>query len=490
VETRAVGNNGLRSHHVDRDLLAEAQGYAAAYLEDVVNRQVGAAVDRQTLIERLGGPLPEASSDPHVVLANLVRDADPGIVASIGPRYFGFVTGGAVPVSVAADWLASAWDQNGGMYVMSPALAVMEDIVAGWLLETLHLPAGASVGFVTGAHMANFTCLAAARHEVLRRVGWNVEAHGLQRAPRVTIVSGDHAHVSVIGALRMLGFGANEVVRVPVDDQGRVQLDAFQHTLAGIDGPVIVCAQAGNVGSGGSDPIGGMLVAARPRGAWVHVDGAFGLWAAAVPELAEQVAGIDTADSWTTDAHKWLNVPYDSGLAIVAHPAPHRASMGLQASYLIRGAEEERVGMDWAPESSRRARVIPLYALFRTLGRAGIQAMIRQTVALARRMATRLTSEPGVHVLNDIVLNQVLVRFDGDSARTTDEATVDVIARVQADGTCWVGGATWFEEQVMRISISNWSTTQEDIDRSAEAILGCYRMAVQSRRQHPRSAPD
>src|SRR5688572_2984333 len=443
-----------------RDLLAEAQGYAAGYLENVASRHVGGTADRKTLIERLGGPLPETSSDPHVVLANLVRDADPGIVASIGPRYFGFVTGGAVPVTVAADWLGSAWDQNGGMYVMSPALAVLEDIVAGWLLEMLHLPAGASVGFVTGAHMANFTCLAAARHEVLRRAGWNVEADGLQRAPRVTIVSGDHAHVSVVGALRMLGFGANEVVRVPVDSQGRVQLEAFERTIAGMDGPLVVCAQAGNVGSGGSDPIAGMVVAARARGAWVHVDGAFGLWAAAVPELASQVTGIGTADSWTTDAHKWLNVPYDSGLAIVAHPAAHRAAMGLQASYLTRGADEQRVGMDWVPESSRRARVIPLYALFRTLGRTGIQAMIRQTVGLARRMATRLTSEPGVHVLNDIVLNQVLVRFDGDN----DDATVDVIARVQADGTCWVGGATWFGQQVMRISVSNWSTTEADID--------------------------
>jgi glutamate/tyrosine decarboxylase-like PLP-dependent enzyme len=479
-----VGAAGLQ--HYDptmstRDLLAEAQRYATAYLEDAVNRHVGGTSDRTTLIERLGGPLPEESSDPHVVLANLVRDADPGIVASIGKRYFGFVTGGAVPVTVAADWLASAWDQNGGMYVMSPALAVMEDIVAGWLLETLHLPAAASVGFVTGAHMANFTCLAAARHEVLRRVGWNVEEDGLQRAPRVTIVSGDHAHVSVIGALRMLGFGAKQVVRVPVDAQGRMQLALFERTIAGIEGPLIVCAQAGNVGSGGSDPIAGMVAAARPRGAWVHVDGAFGLWAAAVPELAGQVGGIDSADSWTTDAHKWLNVPYDSGLAIVAHPAPHRASMGLQASYLIRGAEEQRIGMDWAPESSRRGRVIPLYALFRTLGRVGIQTMIRRTVTLARRMATRLTSEPGVHVLNDIVLNQVLVRFDGDSMRTSDDVVDDVIARVQADGTCWLGGATWFGEQVMRISISNWSTTEADIDRSADAILGCYRMALQRR---------
>ena len=238
---------------------------------------------------------------------------------------------------------------------------------------------------------------------------------------------------------------------------------------------MIVCAQAGNVGSGGSDPIGGMVPIAHARGAWVHVDGAFGLWAASVPELADQVAGVETADSWTTDAHKWLNVPYDSGLAIVAHPASHRASMGLQASYLIRGTEEHRVGMDWVPESSRRGRVIPLYALFRTLGRQGIQQMIRQTIMLARRMAERLTREPSVRVLNDVVLNQVLVRFDGDDTRTADDATVDVIRRVQADGTCWVGGATWFGQQVMRISISNWSTQEEDIDRSADAILAVVR---------------
>jgi glutamate/tyrosine decarboxylase-like PLP-dependent enzyme len=463
-----------------REVLAEAQTYATAYLDDAAHRHVGGTIDRKSLIERLGGSLPEAPTDPHVVITNLVRDADPGIVATVGPRYFGFVTGGAVPVTVAADWLASAWDQNGAMYVMSPALAVMEDIVSSWLLEMLRLPPGSSVGFVTGAHMANFTCLAAARHEVLRRAGWNVEEHGLQGAPRLTIVAGEHVHVSVVGALRMLGFGAAEIIRVPVDDQGRAQLEPFERTLAGLHGPLIVCAQAGNVGSGGSDPIAGMVPMAHARDAWVHVDGAFGLWAASVPELAYQVAGIETADSWTTDAHKWLNVPYDSGLAIVAHPAAHRASMGLKASYLIRGSEENRVGMDWVPESSRRGRVIPLYALFRALGRRGIQQMIRQTIMLARRMADRLTREPGVRVLNDVVLNQVLVRFDGNDTWSADDATVDVIRRVQADGTCWVGGATWFGQQVMRISISNWSTQEEDVDRSADAIVSCYR-ALQSR---------
>jgi glutamate/tyrosine decarboxylase-like PLP-dependent enzyme len=465
-----------------RELLAAAHAYAADYLESVAGRHVGGTADRHTLMAALGGPLPEGPSDPHAVLADLVRNADPGIVASAGPRYFGFVTGGALPVTVAADWIASAWDQNGALYVMSPAVAIMEDIVSGWILETLGLPAGASVGFVTGAHMANFTCLAAARHEVLRRVGWNVEEHGLQGAPRVTIVAGDHAHVSVIGALRLLGFGASEVARVPVDDQGRMRADALERSLAAIDGPTIVCAQVGNVSSGASDPMAAIVTHAHARRAWVHVDGAFGLWAAAIPELIDQIAGVERADSWTTDAHKWLNVPYDSGLAIVAQPAPHRASMSMEASYLVRAVAEraesrgeERVGMDWVPESSRRARVIPLYALFRTLGRSGIQEMVRRTVALAQRMAARLVAEPGVRVLNDVVLNQVLVRFDSRGDQTADETTRQVIARVQADGTCWAGGATWLGQQVMRISISNWSTREDDIDRSADAIIACYR---------------
>jgi glutamate/tyrosine decarboxylase-like PLP-dependent enzyme len=458
-----------------RSLLAEAHAYAATYLETVADRHVGGTCDRRELLARLGGRLPEGPSDPHTAIANLVRDAEPGIVATAGPRYFGFVTGGALPVTVAADWLASAWDQNGSMYIMSPALAVMEDIVSAWILETLSLPASASVGFVTGAHMANFTCLAAARHEVLRRSGWNVEEQGLQRAPRVSVVASDHAHISIIGALRMLGFGAAELIRVAVDNQGRMRIDDFDRAFAEVDGPRIVCVQAGNVGSGGSDPVGDVVRSAHRQGAWVHVDGAFGLWANAIPELREQVTGLETADSWATDAHKWLNVPYDSGLAIVAHPAPHRAAMGMQASYLIRGMEEERIGMDWAPESSRRARVIPLYVLFRTLGRSGIQAMIRRTVLLARRMAARLAQEEGVRVLNEIVLNQVLVRFDGRGAVTTVNITKQVIARVQADGTAWAGGASWFDQDVMRISVSNWSTTEEDIDRSADAILACYR---------------
>jgi len=461
----------------DDDLLRGAAERAIAFLTTVGERHVGGAADRATLLSALGGPLAHHGADPQAVIQDLAAAADPGLVASAGPRYFGFVTGGAVPAAVAADWLASAWDQNGAMYAMSPAVAVMEDIVSGWILDVLGLPATASVGFVTGAHMANFTCLAAARHEVLRRAGWNVEDDGLHRAPAMTAFVGDEVHVSVIGALRMLGVGARELVRIPVDGQGRMQAGPLARALAKTNGPAVVCAQTGNVATGATDPLVEIVAAAADRGAWVHVDGAFGLWAAAVPALRGQLDGVDAVDSWTTDAHKWLNVPYDSGLAIVRHPAPHRAAMSLHASYLERGAGEQRVGMDWVPESSRRARVVPLYAMFRTLGRSGLEAMVSRTCALARRMAERLTAAPGVRILNEVPLNQVLVQFTTgpESSADVDAAlTRDVIARVQADGTCWAGGAVWQGAQVMRISISNWSTTEADIDRSAEAIARCF----------------
>jgi glutamate/tyrosine decarboxylase-like PLP-dependent enzyme len=452
-----------------RSVLEAAQQIACDYLDTVAARHVGGTTSRAELMGALGGPLPIAGGDPVAVLRELAHRADPGIVASAGPRYFGFVTGGSVPVTVAADWLSSAWDQNGALFVMSPALGVIEDVVAGWLLETLGLPRAAGVGYVTGAHMANFTCLAAARHEVLRRVGWNVETQGLQRAPRIRIVAGQEVHVSAVGALRYLGFGSEEIAIVPVDDQGRMRAEAVDQCLSDYDGPTIVCAQAGNVSTGASDPLDSIIDAAHRRGAWVHVDGAFGLWAAAVPELRAQVRGIENADSWATDAHKWLNVPYDSGLAIVADAAPHRAAMSLKASYLQRGDEEERVGTDWVPESSRRARALPLYALFKSLGRDGIVDLVRRNCALARLMADRLSKQPGVTILNDVVLNQVLVHF------ADDETTLRVIAAVQAEGSCWAGGAYWQNTQAMRISVSNWSTTEADIERSADAIMRCFR---------------
>ena len=453
--------------------LKAAYDHATRYISEVAQRHVGSRMPRADLLAALGGPLPIAGTDPVDVINHLATSADPGIIATIGPRYFGFVTGGAVPVTVAADWLVSSWDQNACLYVTSPAASVMEDIVSGWIVELLGLPATAGVGFVTGCHMANFTCLAAARHEVLRRAGWNVETQGLQRAPKVRVLVGGEVHVSAVGALRYLGFGSDELEFVPVDGQGRMRAEDLRAQLGDSAGPIIVCAQAGNVSTGASDPIAEIVLMAHARGAWVHVDGAFGLWAAAVPELRPQVRGIEGADSWATDAHKWLNVPYDSGLAIVADTAPLRAAMSMKASYLQRGDDEERIGMDWAPESSRRARVVPLYALFRALGREGLAALVRRNCALARRIAQRLAAAPGVTILNDVVLNQVLVQFKDDAT------TKDVIARVQADGTCWAGGALWQGQQAMRIAVSNWSTTEDDIDRSADAMLACYTQATE-----------
>jgi glutamate/tyrosine decarboxylase-like PLP-dependent enzyme len=451
-------------------VLETAHAIAARYLDDVGARHVGVNATRASLRDALGGPLPQGSSDPVGVLEDLAARADAGIVASAGPRYFGFVTGGAVPVTVAADWISSAWDQNASLYATSPAASVIEDVVSGWILELLDLPRTASVGFVTGCHMANFTCLAAARHEVLRRTGWNVETHGLQKAPRVRVIAGGEVHISAVGALRYLGFGTEEIELIPVDGQGRMRADALEAALATADGPTIVCAQAGNVSTGACDPLAAIVRSAHARGAWVHVDGAFGLWAAAVPELRSQVSGIETADSWATDAHKWLNVPYDSGLAIVADAAPHRAAMSMKASYLQRGGDEERIGMDWTPESSRRSRVLPLYALIRSLGRDGIADIVRRNCALARRLADRLSKEPGITILNDVVLNQVLVQF------TDNETTKRVIAAIQAEGTCWAGGSWWQNRRVMRVSVSNWSTTEADIDRSAEAMVRCFKV--------------
>ncbi len=448
-------------------LLERTRARALSFLSQVDERHVGTRSSRSALMAALGGPLPDNPADPIAVIEQLAGAADPGLVACAGPRYFGFVTGGSYPVSVAADWLVSAWDQNAAFYVMSPAAAVVEEVAAGWVLDVLGLPAGASVGFVTGAHMANATALAAARHEVLRRAGWDVEAHGLQGAPGVHVIAGAEAHVSIFAALRMLGIGTATVRRAAADAQGRMRPDALAAELNACTGPTIVCAQAGHVGTGACDPFREIAALAHAHGAWLHVDGAFGLWAAAAPSLRARVDGVALADSWATDAHKWLNVPYDSGIAVCAHSGAHRAAMSQLASYLIRGDGEERNGSDWAPESSRRARAVPVYAAMRALGRRGIADLVERCCALARRIADRLRVEPGVDVLNEVVLNQVLVRC-GD-------ATARVIARVQQEGVCWLGGATWQGKDAMRVSVSSWRTTEADIDLSADAIIRAHR---------------
>jgi glutamate/tyrosine decarboxylase-like PLP-dependent enzyme len=453
-------------------LLTRTHALAMRYLQSLPERPVNARATYGALVEALGGPLPDAPQDPIEVIERLAAVVESGLVATAGPRYFGFVTGGSLPAAVAADWLASAWDQNCALHVMSPAAAAVEEVAARWILDVLGLPADCSLGIVTGATMANMTALAAARHEVLRRAGWDVEALGLQGAPRIHVVAGAEAHASLSSACRMVGLGAATIVRVRADDQGRMRADDLESVLSRLSGPTIVCAQAGNVNTGAFDPFRAIEPIAHRHGAWLHIDGAFGLWAAVSPERRHLVGGAERADSWAVDGHKWLNVPYDAGLVIVAHPAAHRASMSQRASYLIRAGGEERDGMDWTPEASRRARALPVYAALASLGRRGLQDLVERCCRSAVRLAERLRQEPGIEILNDVVLNQVLVRFQDPRGANV---TPDVIGRVQRESVCWVGGTDWASEPAMRISISGWHTADADLDRSADSIARAHR---------------
>ena len=442
-----------------------------AFRRGLAERPVGAQATLAELRQALGRPLTEHGEAPEQVIAELVREADAGLIAEPGPRYFGFVIGGSSEAALAADWLSSAWDQNAGLYATSPALAVVEEVCARWLLELLGLPAGSGVGFVTGCQMAHVTCLAAARHELLRREGWDVEQEGLQGSPRIRVVVGEEVHVTVPRALRFLGLGAGRMIRVPVDGQGRMIAAELRKTLTELTGPVLVCAQVGNVNTGAMDPMEAIADACAAKGAWLHVDGAFGLWAAAAPSLRASVKGVERADSWATDAHKWLNVPYDSGLAFVKDAAAHRAAMTVSAAYLIQQeGDAARDAVDWVPEFSRRGRGFTLYAQLRALGRKGLADLITRSCALARRAAEGLATIPGAEVLNEVVLNQVLVRFTPPGGGDADAFTKRVVAGVQAEGTCWLSGSTWHGMGVMRFSVSGQDTTEVDIDRSVAAI--------------------
>jgi glutamate/tyrosine decarboxylase-like PLP-dependent enzyme len=459
------------------DSLTRVHELARDYIRSRAGRPVFASASIDELRAALGGPLPDNSIDPAAVVEALAKAAEPGLVTTSGPRYFGFVTGGAVPAALGADWLASAWDQNAALNVMSPAAAVVEEVAGGWLTELLGLPASASVGFVSGCGMANATGLAAARHELLRRSGWDVEARGLIGCPPIHLFVGEEVHVSILAALRLIGFGAERPVRVAADAQGRMRPDALRNALASVSGPAIVCAQAGNVNTGAFDPIAEIAAIVRQHTGWLHIDGAFGLWAAASDTLRHHTRGVELADSWATDAHKWLNVPYDSGLVFVAHPAAHRAAMSMHAEYLPRAPDQARDPMDWTPEASRRARGFPIYAALRSLGRRGVADLIDRCCRLARRFVERLSTAPEIQILNDVVLNQVLVRVVPPSANA-DAATRDVVARVQAERVCWLGGTRWHGMDAMRISVSNWSTTDDDVDRSADSILRAVRRST------------
>jgi glutamate/tyrosine decarboxylase-like PLP-dependent enzyme len=446
-------------------LLEDASRRAMAYLESLHNRAVRPLPDAIARLDRLEVPAPQQPTPDAEVLAHLDEFISPATMGMAGPRFFGFVIGGSLPVTVAANWLATAWDQNVGYDTATPGAARIEEVARRWLLELLDLPRDCALGFVTGATVANFTALAAARNAVLRRSGWNVEADGLFGAPPVQIVVGEECHPTLLKSLGMLGLGRSRITRVPVDAQGRMRADK----LPTLTSPAILCLQAGNVNSGSFDPFPELIAAAREAGAWVHVDGAFGLWARASKALGPLARGLELADSWATDAHKWLNVPYDSGLAFVRDYQALKSAMAITAEYLPeQGAR--RNPSDFTPELSRRARGIEVYAALKSLGASGLARMIERNCAQARRFAEGLASA-GFEILNEVVLNQVVVSF-GDAERTRK-----VIDAIQRDGTCWAGVTAWQGKTGMRISVSSWATTDEDVDRSLAAMLKCARSA-------------
>jgi glutamate/tyrosine decarboxylase-like PLP-dependent enzyme len=460
-----------------KDVLGLTADYATQFLGSLDERPVGAQASIDELRTGLGGALPERGRDDVQVIAELIATAEPGITAIPGGRYFGFVIGGALPAALAADWLTSTWDQNAGLYVIGPSAAVVEEVALGWLRELLGLPEGVSAAFVTGCQMAHVTALAAARHHVLEQAGWDLLNDGLQGAPRIRVLVGEHRHVTIDRALRYLGIGARQIEPLATDEQGRLRPEALRAALAEAAGPTIVCAQAGDVNSGCFDPLDEVADAVEGSGAWLHVDGAFGLWASASPRLRHLTTGAERADSWATDAHKWLNVPYDSGIAFCAHPSSHRAAMSVSASYLEHtDPDAARDQLDWTPEFSRRARGFPIYAAIRALGREGIAAMVERCCAHATLFTELLGAEPGVEILNEVLLNQVLVRFGDD-----DELTRATIAAVQDEGTCWLSGTVWQGKAAMRISVSNWRTSKDDVERSAAAILEAAATAAGSR---------
>jgi glutamate/tyrosine decarboxylase-like PLP-dependent enzyme len=443
-------------------LLDDAARRAQLYLATVRRRPVAPSAAAIGRLTELGGRLPDRPASAHDIVRLLDEIGSPATMASAGGRYFGLVIGGALPVTVAASWLAAAWDQNAAMRMSSPVAAALEDVALAWIAELLDVPASAGGALVTGASMASFTALAAARSALLARAGWDVGARGMFGAPPLRVVVGEEVHVTVLKALTLLGFGRDTVERVPVDRQGRMRDDA----VPPLDGRTILCIQAGNVNTGAFDPAAAICRKAAEAGAWVHVDGAFGLWAACSPSRAHLTAGFEQADSWATDAHKWLNTPYDCGIALVRDPAHLRAAMAATAAYLAAG--EGREANHHGPELSRRARAVEVWAALRFLGRAGVAEMVERTCRHAATLSGRLR-EAGFEILNEVVVNQILV------AGVTDAATDRLIAAVQQDGTCWCGGTSWQGRRAMRVSISSWATTEEDIELSFRAIVAAGR---------------
>lgn len=451
-----------------------ASAHARTFRRTLARRRPRPEISPDALEARFGGPTPETGADAAAVIDELALAAGPGLTASAGSRFFGWVIGASHEAGVAADWLASAWGQNAGLYACSPAAAAAEKVSARWLLDILRLPEESSVGFTTGATMATFTCLAAARSEVLARAGWDVEAKGLQGAPKVRILLGEDAHTTVFAGLRLLGFGAETAERIPTDPEGRMRPDELARALARDTSPAIVIIQAGQINTGAFDPAAEIAPLCRAHGAWLHVDGAFGLWARAVPEFSHLTAGLEQADSWATDGHKWLQTPFDSGFAIVRHAAAHRRAMAIGASFL---PDQGYQPSHFTPELSRRARGFSTWAVLRTFGRSGIEEMVRRHCCFARGLAETISSVDGVAVVNDVVLNQVALRFGDD-----DETTREVIRQVQDDNICFVEGGRWRGRWVMRVSVISAPLTERDMRRLGHAILSAWR-TVQLRRE-------
>jgi len=468
-ETSRDGDSEPDRQHA---VIKRAAEHAYAYLSGIADRPVRATASGAELQQSLGGSLPLCGEDPSCVIDQLAEASLRGTVASQSPRYFGFVNGGSLPAATAADWLVSAWDQNAQVYAMSPIASVVEQIVSEWLKDIFALPPAWSVGVTTGCQMANFTGLLAARHHVLAHNDWDVERDGLFGAPPIEVIVSDESHRTIFSALKMAGLGAERVRRAHTDGQGRIRMDSLAALLKGRKGPCIVCAQAGNVNTGSVDPIKDIGPLVRERGAWLHVDGAFGLWAATTKTRRYLLEGMDLADSLATDAHKWLNVPYDAGLVFTAHPEDHQHALVVPAHY-IQMTPGQRDSRAFTPEESRRARAVPIYAALRVLGREGVGDMVDRCCDLAAQMAKRLASHDCVRILNDVVLNQVLVQFrpPNGSDDAAASLTTDVIRQVQEEGTCWAGGTVWHGQTAMRVSVCNWSTSPADIDRSVAGIL-------------------
>jgi glutamate/tyrosine decarboxylase-like PLP-dependent enzyme len=458
-----------------RQLLGRALEHAVAYREVVGDRPARPLKSYAEMREQFDEPLPEAGADPLAVLEQLATEARDGLMPTIGPRFFAWVMGASHPAGVAADWLVSAWGQNAGYQSTAPAAAAVEEMAERWLLEILDLPREAGIGFSTGATVANGTCLAAARTGTLLKAGWDPDADGLFGAPPVHVLIGADAHSSLFSSLQLIGFGRKRVITIATDDQGRMLPGALEAAIRPLTGPKIIIAQAGQINTGAYDPFGDIVAIGKAHDAWVHVDGAFGLWARAVPELKHLTAGMEGCDSWVTDGHKWLQAPYDCGFAIVRDRDALLGAMSQWSSYLPSIAQGDRVPSNYVPELSRRARGVPVWALIKTFGRAGIVELVGRHCGFARRMADRLGNEPGVRVVNEVAINQVIVNFGNGDAEARKAATQAVIERVVSSGTCYVAGAAWRGDWVMRISISSVATTEADIDLSADAIIAAWR---------------